>query len=225
MDIPRSYSLSQQYLIIGMIMTLLYGTSLISVYFYYLILFTAAMVSYLMITDKISIIEIACVFAHACIHINMTYDEKLFVSNIWLDLILHFITALLTLYRVTQPGAKIYLLAIVIGSFITLVPTFDSEWIAKQSSWNYLFSTLSVCNFSVVNIFRDKLFSKRLVFEYGFTLFLFVTLVYDIIPVYIFQSSRYVETYFASCLLVSRLFPNRKSKPNNKNEKFTVVST
>lgn len=226
MNMPRSYSLVYQYFMVGMIMSTLYGTSLISTYLYYTILATMAIGSYFMITDKVSILEIGCVFAHACIHINMTYNDEMFVSNIWLDLILHFVTSLLTLYRVvvTQSATgycKLYLLAIVIGSFITLIPTFNSDWIAKQSSWNYLFSTVSVCNFSVVNIFKEKLFSKRLIFEYVFTLFLFVALVYDLIPVYVFQTSRYVETYFASCLLIS-YFVNKEKSSKLKNIPFSV---
>lgn len=222
MKVSSSFvSLFCQYFMVSMIMSSLYGISLGSVQVYYTVLTMLMIVYFMTSKNLISVLEVCCVFGHAAIHINMTYNDELFVSNIWLDLILHLVTSLLTLYRVvsyrdTTYGALLkpdsyiyrytvmYLSAIIIGSFITLIPTFNSELIAKQSSWNYLFSTLSVCNFSVVNIFREKFFSKRLIVEYAFTLFLFITLVYDLVPVYIFQTSRYVETYFVACLMVSR---------------------
>lgn len=206
-------SLVCDYSIVCTTMFILFLNSCISALFYKVVLLYVAICSvyeyYIEEKNILEWIELGCVYVHPLIHINMMYNAQMFVTNIWLDLCLHFLTSVLSLYRGwNNKYARYYLMVISLGTFVTLLPTFDLSTIADRSSWNYIFATISVCNFSILNIFREKrLFGKRMIIEYFFTLSLYLLLIYNILPVYIFQASRYSETFFVACFLsANRLF-------------------
>ena len=176
MNYPRTYSHFQQYFFITIITVLLYGSSLIGL----------SMISIFKINDAITAIEFACIFA------------KVFLSNIWLDLIFN----LLTWYRITNrrgtTTSRIYVCMIM---SLSVVPFYASDYITSL-----IFSTLAACNFIVVNIFKETLFNKRLLIEYVLTIFLFSLLYINIIPIYILQDN----TYLVSALMISFLVLKKK---------------
>ena len=186
MNYPRVYSHFQQYLFISLITAFLYGLSLIHPYLCYGVLAELGMISIFKMDDAITVIEFTCIFA------------KVFLSNIWLDLIFN----LLTLYKITIRGgtttSRIYVCIIM---SLSVVPFYASDVIASL-----ILSTLAACNFTVVNIFKETLFNKRLMIEYNLTLFFFALLYINIIPIYILQNN----IYLVSALIVSFLVIKKK---------------
>lgn len=157
------------------------------------------------------------VLMHPIVHANTMYNEKLYQSNITLDLCVHALTALLSWieYQKHHAFTQGYLLVTFLGclfaagnAYFVQVPTSG----VHTQPWINIFPTLSVIHFSIVNIFRDPiLFGTRFLFEAGYTLLFFVLLVRGVIPVHFFQQIQYAENYFLCVLFAATITSSKQN--------------
>lgn len=164
------------------------------------------------ISDFHSLFTLLVVGIHPFIHWATMHNEGFYQTNIAWDLALHTCTALLSLSLAWSThhhqSVCYYLLLVLVGCVLATLDAIFFQQPDAHGEHTFplitLFPTLSVINFSVLNIFGEKsLFNERFLLEALYTLVLFVVLWQKYLPVSYFLRMQYAETYFVCAMCVA----------------------
>ena len=178
--------------------------------------------TYFNLADRlIDVANVLWVFGHALTHINTCYTTELMRSNMWVDIIVHHISAVLTLaayyYRHRKQKETAYSVSrreyAWTLNYLTFVAmySFFSIYVSIQyvhtpddgdrlALW-WIGAGLSFVNFSTVNIYGQDIFSKRFLVELLHGTLVFLVQVSGLVTVQTFVSTHYFETYLFGALL------------------------
>jgi hypothetical protein len=223
-----------------MFMGLLCGISLIHTNLYYSVLF---LLTVLLIYDRwmdmtkayinkvhllVDVLSILWVLGHVFIHVNTCYTSELLRSNMWLDIIFHQASAILSLAtfhydydqrkkaemkQSTRQYTVEYYLTFTYLMFInlsTLLAVYMSiKYIQTPEDGDHLANwfigpALSVFNFSTINVYHEKIFSQRFIFELFHGLLIFIVQVSHPMSIDAFVVGKLYETYLFAALICSK---------------------
>jgi hypothetical protein len=171
----------------------------------------------------IPILSILWTLGHAVTHINTGYTSDLLRGNLWVDLIFHFASAILTLaayyyYQKKQGETKrslfhsitgcsfrsAYLIFVTVYAFLSLYVSYKHVKTPQDGDdlaiW-WMGATLSVVNFMTVNIYEKDIFSACYTVEFVHAAIVILLQVLNIVSVHTFVTKRYFETLIFGALL------------------------
>lgn len=237
LSLVRFYTINL--LCVWLLVALLYGISLVHISIYYLLLGLSTL---LILNDcwnesskdeadridqLIYAASVLWVFVHALAHINTCYTTELMRGNQWLDIIVHFMSTILTLaayFKQQSEKSKEsqlqkcsgvldrcilpYLVFVSLFCFLSIYVSMKYVRVPEDGDRLALWwagAGLSFVNFSTMNIYRMNIFSSRFLVDLLHGLLVFLVQVTKLISVQTFVTTHYFETYLIAALLFQKL--------------------
>eukprot|EP01133_Synstelium_polycarpum_P014606 gene14606-17271_t len=202
-------ALAPQYIFITALILGFHAISKLSRRIFQYVMFMLAVYFMWQVKGTMNLLAVVSVFLHVVSHTVSMKDGHSYATDIWVDLIVHIFTAILSAIAAyinrDTPSVLTYSLVMIGWNIVALIPALQPNF-KEQYYLRYLGSVFSIVNFTVLNVFLEPhLFCTRFFLEMSFTVPIFFALTHNVIDIDAWAECRYSETYWVSCLITSHL--------------------